>query len=297
MSAVSVVVPVYNGAASLALLVERLARALPATARDFEVILVNDASADASWSVIQALAERHAWVRGIDLRRNAGQHNATLCGIHHARFARIVTMDDDLEHPPESIAALLGALDAGHDVVYGTAPPPRRGWLRGVGRALMRPLLLRELGTDGVHGASAFRAFRTELRDAFPPRPGSALILDLLLARATRRFTYVEVEYGERHGGTSSYSVPTLVLASLRLLVGTSRTPLHAAGAASCVLAVLLGLWLANGFPNDPATGLALTALLLAAQIAFVALYTLGPSVGDVDEAPYAVRARIGAHE
>jgi undecaprenyl-phosphate 4-deoxy-4-formamido-L-arabinose transferase len=286
---VSIVVPVYNGAASLTPLVERLARALPATARDWEVILVNDASADASWSVIQALAERHAWVRGIDLRRNAGQHNATLCGVHHARFARVVTMDDDLEHPPESVAALLGALDAGHDVAYGTAPPPRRGWLRGVGRALMRPLLLRELGTDGVHGASAFRAFRTELRDAFPPRPGPAVILDLLLARATRRIAYVEVEYGERHGGASSYSVPRLV--------GTSRAPLHAAGAASCVLAVLLGLWVANEFPNDPETGLALTALLLAAQVAFVALYTLGPSVGDPDEAPYAVRARIGAHE
>ncbi len=101
------VVPVYNSEASLALLIERLEPVLTAHAPMFEAILVNDGSRDRSWDVIHQLTDRYPWVRGISLMRNYGQHNALLCGIRAARNEVIVTLDDDLQNPPEEIPRLL----------------------------------------------------------------------------------------------------------------------------------------------------------------------------------------------
>src|SRR5690349_5279206 len=118
---ISVVVTVYNSQATLEALVDRLLATLTAVAGEgaFEVILVNDASRDESWQVIQRLSTRYSWVRGVDLMRNYGQHNALLCGIRLARFDKIVTLDDDLQNPPEEIPVLLAKLNEGLDVIYG----------------------------------------------------------------------------------------------------------------------------------------------------------------------------------
>ena len=126
----SVVVPIYNGSATVNLLVERLTAALRADGRRFEIILVNDGSHDDSWNRIEALAQQSDVVRGIDLMRNYGQHNALLCGIRAARHEFVVTMDDDLQHPPEEIARLMAKADEGFDVVYGVLARERHGWLR-----------------------------------------------------------------------------------------------------------------------------------------------------------------------
>src|SRR5579859_5523396 len=104
---ISVVVPVYNSEAILPQLVKRLEPVLESLCWEYEVIFVNDASRDESWRVIQDLCSVHTWVRGINLMRNYGQHNALLCGIRTARLELIVTMDDDLQHPPEEVHKLL----------------------------------------------------------------------------------------------------------------------------------------------------------------------------------------------
>src|SRR5262245_20576560 len=103
----SVVVPVYRGAATLESLVERLGKVLPQISEKYEVLLVNDGSPDESWKVIQELAGRYAWVRGISLMRNYGQENATLCGILESRYEIIGSMDDDLQHAPEELPKLV----------------------------------------------------------------------------------------------------------------------------------------------------------------------------------------------
>src|SRR6185436_19767459 len=95
----------------------------------FEVVLVNDGSRDRSWPVINELSVARSWVRGINLMRNYGQHNALLCGIRAARFDTIVTMDDDLQHPPEEIPKLLAKLGEGFDVVYGFPEQQQHGLL------------------------------------------------------------------------------------------------------------------------------------------------------------------------
>src|SRR4051794_17000701 len=115
----SVVVPVYNSQNSLRILASRLQTVLDAHTSAYEVILVNDGSQDQSWEVIRELASRYSWIRGIDLTRNFGQHNALLCGIRSCRNDIIVTLDDDLQNPPEEIPKLLNRLAEGFDVVYG----------------------------------------------------------------------------------------------------------------------------------------------------------------------------------
>src|SRR5437867_4570302 len=99
----SVVVPVYNSQETLPELLAELAKNLPHLAARFEVVLVNDGSRDRSWEMIQQLAGQYDWVRGINLMRNFGQHNALLCGIRAARNDFIVTIDDDLQNPPDQI--------------------------------------------------------------------------------------------------------------------------------------------------------------------------------------------------
>jgi glycosyltransferase involved in cell wall biosynthesis len=148
----SVVIPVYNSAEILPELVDRLEAVLAAVAPSAEVILVNDGSADGSWGEVERLAAGHPRVRGIDLMRNYGQHNALLCGIRLASGERIVTMDDDLQHPPEEIPKLLAALVPGVDVVYGTPEREQHGVFRDLASRLTKEVLK---GTMGAGAATA----------------------------------------------------------------------------------------------------------------------------------------------
>ena len=115
----SAVVPAYNSQHSLRELVTRLQPVLAAHAAGYELIVVNDGSRDGTWGVLESLAREHDWIRPIDLMRNSGQHNALLCGIREARFPVIVTLDDDLQNPPDQIPLMLAALTEDVDVVYG----------------------------------------------------------------------------------------------------------------------------------------------------------------------------------
>src|SRR6188474_538274 len=138
---VSVVIPVYRSEKTLDMLIARLGEALPTFADFYEVVLVNDGSPDDSWGVIERLARIHTWVRGIDLMRNYGQHNATLCGIRAARYELIVTMDDDLQNPPEEMPKLLAKIAEGCDVVYGTPEKEQHGFWRDLASVITKMVL------------------------------------------------------------------------------------------------------------------------------------------------------------
>ena len=135
---ISVVTPVYNGEGSVAELCRRLGEVLPRVAVQHEIILVNDGSRDRSWEVISELSSRSQAVRGLNLMRNYGQHNALLCGIRAAKYEVIVTMDDDLQHPPEEIPRLLEQLEQGFDVVYGAPAAERHPPLRALASRITR---------------------------------------------------------------------------------------------------------------------------------------------------------------
>jgi glycosyltransferase involved in cell wall biosynthesis len=223
----SVVIPVYNSAESLDLLVTRLAQALPQFAAAYEVILVNDGSLDESWAAITRLANQHAWLRGINLMRNYGQHNATLCGVRAARYEIIITMDDDLQHPPEEIPALLRKLAEGYDVVYGVPHKRPHSWWRNGFSVLTKRILAQVMGIRTIRDIGAFRAFRARLRDAFRDYRNPNVILDVLLSWSTSRFATVIVNENQREVGQSNYNFLKLFRVTMVVLTGFSTVPLR----------------------------------------------------------------------
>lgn len=226
---ISVVVPVYNSEQSLPLLAERLLPVLQSCAERFELILVNDGSRDGSWSVVERLSQEHSWIRGVNLMRNYGQHNTLLCGIRAARGELIVTADDDLQNPPEEIPKLVAKLVEGYDVVYGTPERQRHGLLRDLASTITKLTLQAAMGAETARNVSAFRAFRTQLRDAFSDFKGPYANIDVLLTWGTSRFGAVQVRHDNRTLGTSNYTLKKLVLHALNMMTGFSTLPLQVA--------------------------------------------------------------------
>jgi len=226
-SGISVVVPVYNSQGSLSDLVSALAQTLGGVSGPFELILVNDGSQDRSWEQVERLTRVHPWVRGINLMRNYGQHNALLCGIRHARYATIVTMDDDLQHPPHEIPALLAKLSEGYDVVYGAPREQQHGLWRDIASWMTKLALQNAMGAKTALNISAFRAFRTHLRDAFAHYQNPYVSIDVLLTWGTSRFTSIKVEHNPRTIGRTNYTFGKLVVHALNMITGFSVLPLR----------------------------------------------------------------------
>lgn len=223
----SVVIPVYKGETLIEPLVAQLNKILPTVSEKYEVILVNDGSPDNSWQLIQGLARQHTWIRGICMMRNYGQHNATLCGVRAACYEVTITMDQDLQHPPEEIPRLLAKLAEGYDVVYGAPRKLPQALWRNVMTAAIKWILAKVIGLPSIHNVSAFRAFRTNLREAFVNFQSPSLILDVLLSWGTTRFTSVPVDIA--HAEHTNYNFVMLIRAAMLIMIGYSTLPLRLA--------------------------------------------------------------------
>jgi len=209
--------------------VERLNPVLRAHTSSFEVIFVEDGSLDSSWSVIQDLAGRYSFIVGIRLMRNYGQHNALLCGIRAARYEVIVTIDDDLQNPPEEIPVLLKKLDEGYDVAYGTPQEQQHGVLRNIASTVTKIALQSAMSAETARSVSAFRAFRASLRAAFVDYRGPYVSIDVLLTWGTNRFVAVMVRHDARRQGKSNYTFASLLRHAINMMTGFSTIPLRVA--------------------------------------------------------------------
>ena len=229
MPVISLVVPVYNNAGGLLLLRDRVDAAMHAAGLPYELVFVNDDSSDASWQVINELSARYPEVRGFTLMRNFGQHNALLCGIRAASGDVIVTLDDDLQNPPEEIPRLLAALEDGADVVYGTPEREQHGFLRDAASRITKIALQSAMGAKTARNVSAFRAFRTRARSAFATYQSPFVNIDVLLTWATTRFAAVRVAHHPRKLGRSNYTFRKLVIHALNMMTGFTTLPLQVA--------------------------------------------------------------------
>ena len=276
----SIVIPVYRSAGILPDLYARLVDALGNISEPFEIIFVEDCGGDSSWSIITELASRDTRVRGLKLSRNYGQHNATLCGIREARYEVIVTMDDDLQHPPEQIHFLLAELCKGYDVVYGVAEFERHGPLRNLASRITKLTLQSAMGAENAQNVSAFRAFRTKLREAFTAYRNPFVSIDVLLSWATQTFGAVKVVHHARHSGKSSYTWGKLINHAFNLMTGFSTAPLRLVSIIGFaftlfglgVLVWVLGVYL---FYGSPVHGFVFLATIIT-TFAGVQLFTLG---------------------
>jgi glycosyltransferase involved in cell wall biosynthesis len=223
----SVVVPVYNSEQTLEPLIQRLQAVLTSLFLHYEIILVNDGSHDNSWNVIEGLVEQYDHIQAVNLMRNFGQHNALLCGIRQARHEVIVTIDDDLQNPPEEIVNLLTEFNKGYDVVYGTPNEGQHGFFRNAASRITKIALQSSMGVDVATKVSAFRIFRTQLREAFASYNGLYVSIDVLLTWGTTRFSAVTVRLDSREFGVSNYTLMKLIRHALNMITGFSILPLQ----------------------------------------------------------------------
>ncbi|WP_211588911.1 glycosyltransferase family 2 protein [Allorhizocola rhizosphaerae] len=223
----SVVVPCYRSARTLPQLIERLQLALPPATEAYEVLLVVDGSPDDTWSVAHRLADSHVNVRAIRLARNYGQHSALIAGIRAAEHDVIVTMDDDLQHPPEEIPRMLEALTDDVDVVYGVPFEEEHGALRSFASRAVKASMARLIEVKHARSISSFRAFRSFVREAFDQIHGPDGFVDVALSWATTRVIPVKIRMDHRSDGRSTYTVRTLTRYAVNMIVGFSAKPLR----------------------------------------------------------------------
>jgi glycosyltransferase involved in cell wall biosynthesis len=253
----SVVIPLYNSAEILPHLLERLDAVLPKIACEYEVILVNDGSGDDTWARVQEQIPLHPRLVALNMMRNYGQHNALLAGIRLARYPLCVTMDDDLQNPPEEIPSLLAVLMPQIDVVYGAPRSERHNLARRLASRITKLVLSRSMHVTVAAQVSAFRLFRTALRDAFAAYHGPFVNIDVLLTWGTTRFAAVQVAHDKRAAGTSNYTFGRLIIHAVNMITGFSVLPLQVtslmgmamAAFGTIILIYVLGRYLLQGSP------------------------------------------------
>jgi undecaprenyl-phosphate 4-deoxy-4-formamido-L-arabinose transferase len=235
--------------------------------------------------------------------RNYGQHNALLCGIRTARFDVIVTMDDDLQHPPEELPVLLSRLSEGHDVVYGTPIEEQHGVLRGLASRVTKMVLQSAMGAETATKVSAWRAIRRDVCRAFADYQNSFVSIDVLLTWGTTRFSWVRVRHDPRTIGQSNYTVGKLVRHALNMMTGFSTFPLQLASMVGffftlfgvAVLAYVLGRYLLQGtsvagFPFL-ASGIAIFSGAQLFALGIIGEYLARMHVRTLDRPAYVVRS------
>ncbi len=300
---ISVIVPVYNSELTLSELVVRLGKVLVQLTDEYELVLINDGSNDQSWKVVCKLADNHPWVHGIDLMRNYGQRSALLVGIREAKNDIIVTMDDDLQNPPEEIPLLLKKLNEGYDVVYGAPQKMRQSTWRNIASVLTKLSLKSAMGIETARQVSAFRAFRTILRNAFESYHGGFVSIDVLLTWATKRFSAIKVKHSPRDKGVSNYTFWKLVTHAINMLTGFSSLPLQLASFMGfaftlfgmLVLIYVVGRYLLLGYsvPGFPflASMIAIFAGVQLFAIGIIGMYLARMHFRLMGRPPYSVRS------
>jgi glycosyltransferase involved in cell wall biosynthesis len=242
---VSLVCPVYCSAQTLRILVDQICTCLNG-AYKFEILLIDDRSTDSSWLEILQISKENSTVRGIRLGRNVGQHGALLAGIRSARFDKIVTIDDDLQNPPSEVIKLVQALDSNGGVVYGVSADVKQKLWRKASSVGAKQLFKKFLGFDSAVNISSFRAFETNLRDAFSGEIGPSVSIDSLLTWSTSTFCSIDVQHHPRLQGKSHYSFRKLVRFMIDTATGYSVVPLRLAttlGSIVTILGFVMFLW------------------------------------------------------
>lgn len=288
----SVVIPVYGSEAVLPELASRLKDALDGIEwldSRYEVIFVCDCSPDHSWRAIQALASQYPWVRGLSLRMNAGQHNALMAGFTHATGKIVVTMDDDLQHSPQDIPALLEALQQGRDVVYARFKARKHAWWKIAGSRLNDRVAGYLLQKPEDLYLSPFRAIRADIvRDVLQYK-GPYAYVDGLILSVTRNVGSIEVDHHDRYAGDSAYSLRKSISLWLKMATSFSIVPLRLTSLAGLCFAGL-GFALALAFVVQKFTidrmpdgwSSLMVAILMLGGVQLIALGMLGEYLGRV---------------
>jgi len=244
----SVVIPVFNEEENLPELGERLLRTLSAWGRPFEIILVDDGSTDRSWEILSRLHQQHPQhIRAIQFFRNFGQHQAIFAGFRATRGQVVVTLDADLQNPPEDIPHLVAKLEEGYDTVGGWREQRRDSWLRRLPSYFMNRTMSWVTGVQLRDYGCMLRAYRREVVDSINQCQESSSFIPALANIFSRRVAEIPVGHAERERGKSKYNLFKLLRLNFDLVTGFSHLPIHVLGALGigiAALGLLFGLFL-----------------------------------------------------
>ncbi len=206
---ISVVIPVFNAEKSISELISRLNEVVAKITTSFEIILVDDFSIDNSWDILKKIQQEYTDISIIRLSKNYGQHNATICGIKHTVGNVIITMDDDLEHLPESIPTIYQHfVNKQYDILYACPDKRQKHFLRNFLGNFWNYLL--RISNKGLSDASSFRIMNRNLADNFALHQEPFVYIEAIVLWYTNNIGQIFIPYGKRKYGTSNYTISQL---------------------------------------------------------------------------------------
>ena len=233
----SIVIPVYNSENTLEKLLDRLQFVFKNSYSDFEIIFIDDGSKDNSWLKLKYLRSKDSKVKIVQLMNNFGQHNALMCGFRFVSGDYIITLDDDLQNPPEEIPKLINKINEGYDVVYGNYISKQHSGYRNLGSYLIQ-LVYKKI--FNVHNnLTAFRIIRRQLINNILRYEKSYVFIDGLLAWNTKNIGFISTMHHERGDGRSGYGIKKLFTLSLNMITNFSIVPLQVASAIGLLFSIL----------------------------------------------------------
>lgn len=305
----SVVVPVYRSCECLAPLVARLEAAMDRAglgSGGFEVVLVNDGSPDDSWSEIVRLSSNYPSVRGVSLSRNFGQHNAAMAGLRESRGRYVVVMDDDLQHPPEAVPAILQRLRDGADVCFTTYRDRQHAVWKTLGSRANDLFATWLLDKPRSLYLSSFKGMSRMVVEAICRYDGPFTYIDGLILDVTRNVESIEIQHTTRLAGKGNYNLRRSFSLWLRMVTSFSVLPLRMAslaGGLMGMLAAALACYLTvqvvrHGTPV-PGWASMMVAILIVGSIQLIAIGVIGEYIGRayirLNNSPqYIIRSRVG---
>jgi polyisoprenyl-phosphate glycosyltransferase len=246
MTEYSIIIPVFNGADSLEELFQRIGKVMHGTGKSYEVIFVDDHSRDASWNTLVKIQKTNpAIVTAIRLARNFGQHNATVCGVANCRGNYILTMDDDLQNPPEEIPKLIDAMkNTDADLVYGIYKNKKHSLARNMGSSALRASSHYVYSNKGK--GSSFRLMKSSLGKNLLNHQLNFIFIDELFNWYTSHIEFVTVEHHKPLYRRSTYNPRNLYSMFSNLVIYYTALPLRImvwGGFTSSFISLLIGLW------------------------------------------------------
>src|SRR5579883_1134829 len=236
---VAIVVPVFNEAANLPVLWSRLQGVLADPSREWEVVFVDDGSTDRSLEILREYSQQDDRVRVVELARNFGQHSALLAGFRNCHADVIVTLDADLQNPPEEIPKLLRAIAEGNDVVGGWREERQDRPYRRLASRLHNRITSAIVGVPMHDYGCMLRAYRRHIVDTVVACDEKAAFVPALANSFAKRVAEIPVGHDERRSGDSKYNLFRLVHLSLNLLTGFSMMPIRAVSLAGIIVFAL----------------------------------------------------------
>ncbi len=244
---ISIVIPVYNSSHNLENLVSEIYNIFKNNFKSYELILVDDKSLDNSWEIIKNLCKKYKFIKGVELRKNVGQHNAILAGLKFSTGKFIITMDDDGQNSPENIVDLYKEISKGYDICYANYLIKKHNFFRKAGSNLNNIFVTFLFKKPLDLYLTSFRIFTNEIKDELVKNKSSSIYLDGLLISITSNISKIYVDHQERQYGKSNYTFRKLLNLWIQMATGFSVAPLRLAsilGLFFSLIGFLMSFWL-----------------------------------------------------